>query len=160
MSHTAQSKLDLLFVCEHALWPQDQGCKIHGSQMALAAARRGASVGVACMDLGGDPAPELLRPLLVPWRSADAADIDSFTRAWEGRGERLRRRVARHQGFDAAAFAGIIDLVRRHRPTAVIGVGMNSVAMLRGLEGQRMVPGLQRIWYAADELIYFNLSCL
>lgn len=155
------SPLDVLLVSEAALWPQDQGCKIHGAQMALAAARMGMRVGVACMvPTPIDAAPELRR-LVIPWPAESADTTKQFVRNWRGPGAVLRRKIAGHQGLMTPRLAGVIDLVRRHRPAVVIGVGLHSVMMLRGLPTPNTsTASPQRVWYAADELVFFNLSCL
>jgi glycosyltransferase involved in cell wall biosynthesis len=150
-------KLDLLFVSQHALWPADQGCKIHGSQMALAAAKLGARVGVVCMEPTRELSPAALSRLLLPWPEATEADRAAFHDGWRGAGSWLRHRLAKHQGLDPRAMAGVVSLVERHRPAAVIGVGLHAPLLLRGLSAHTET---KTIWYAADELIYFNLSCM
>ncbi|MCC7191923.1 MAG: glycosyltransferase [Phycisphaeraceae bacterium] len=177
------SPVDVLFVSESALWPQDQGCKIHGAQMALAAARLGIRVGVACMQPTPIDATPDLRRLILPWPDESAESIRQFKSNWRGPGAIMRKKIASHQGLEISRLAGVIDLVRQHRPSVVIGVGLHSVMMLRGLPSTRKVRSTpeistlsstdsrqekyehrinapQRVWYAADELVFFNLSCL
>jgi polysaccharide biosynthesis protein PslH len=150
-------KLDLLFVCQHALWPADQGCKIHGAQMALAAAGLEARVGIACMEPATQSPPHELRRLVVPWPRANDAQIGTFREGWSGLGRRLRERIADHQGLSVADMAGVAGLVEQYRPAAVVGVGLHAPLFLRGLAS---LSNVKTIWYAADELIYFNLSCM
>ena len=78
-------------------------------------------------------------------------------RGWGGVGDFLRHRVGRYFGPDPQTLAGVIGLVQRYRPKTVIGVGMLSPLLLRGLGNHSQV---RRIWYAADELVSFNLSCM
>ncbi|MCC6581198.1 MAG: glycosyltransferase [Phycisphaeraceae bacterium] len=150
-------KLDVLFVSERAVWPTDQGFAIRGSNMAMALARQGLAVRIASIGALPAHAPDTLRQLHVHWPTVAAADHYDFLNAWSGRGCRLRHRLAEHQGRDLAAYASVVTLVRRYRPSVVIGLGLHAPMMLRGVEPSL---GAARIWYAADELIRFELSCL
>ena len=150
-------QLDVLFVSETPPWPLDQGFCIRGYNMARSMQRMGLRVGVAsCAPLPAD-APADLREMNLPWPEADADDMAKFVAGWSGPAYALRMRLARHQGRDLARFAGIIPLVERRGPDAVIGLGQHSPLMLRALTDRHRV---KRIWYAADELVNFHLTCL
>ncbi len=154
-----QEPIDVLFVCELGLWPFDQGYRVHGSQMARALSRRGLRVRVATIEPIIGDAPPWLKTMLVPWpTSASDDDVEALVAGWGGSAVAWRRRVAAHQGVDASRFAGIFPLVRAVRPRLVIGLGQHSPMMMRPLA--RAYPGLGTLWYAADELAWFQLSCL
>ena len=153
----ADRQLDVLFVSEAPPWPLDQGFCIRGYHMAQALQQLGVRVGVASHQPVSLDAPQPLQVLSVPWPHADAADQAQFMAGWAGPGAGLRRRLARHQGRQLSRFAGIVPLIARHRPSAVIGLGQHSPLMLRALTAEHQV---KRIWYAADEPVRFHLTCL
>ena len=156
LDHTGR-QIDVMFISEAPPWPLDQGFCIRGYHMARALQQMGVRVGVACHQPLSLAAPPELRAMNVPWPHADADDMARFLAGWRGPGALLRRRLARYQGRDLGLFAGIIPLVARHRPTTVIGLGQHSPLMLRALTAKHQ---LRRIWYAADELVHFHLTCL
>lgn len=153
--HTAQ--LDVLFVSEAPLWPLDQGFRIRGSNMAKQLAAMGYRVGIAHCDPTDTPPPLDLRPLTVAWPTADSRDRSMFMRAWRGPGARLRHRIADHQGRDLDRFAAVVTMARRLKPKVVIGLGQHAPLMLRGLADR---PDIKRIWYAADDLVQYQLTCM
>lgn len=154
--------IDVLFLCEKPLWPQDQGFRVHGYQMARSLTRAGFRVAIACMEANPTDAPIELKNLAHAWPSGDPHDAEAFLNNWRGSrtGTWLRRRIADHQGLPVEQLAGALTLVQKLRPRAVVGVGMHSVLMLRGLPQELDGAPLHRVWYAADELVYFNLTCL
>jgi glycosyltransferase involved in cell wall biosynthesis len=155
--------VDVLMVSELGLWPLDQGFKVHGSQMARALSERGLKVAVATIGAMAGEAPAWLREMQVEWPAASEEEVAVFKRGWDGWGRWLRQRVARHQGAEAEKFAGVIGLVKKYRPAAVVALGPHGPVMLRGLKHVEGVEGAaraKRIWYAADDLVYFQLSCL
>lgn len=158
----ARDQTDVLIVCEKPLWPQDQGFRVHGFQMALALQRMGLRVAIASMEGNPTDTPDELRNMLVEWPATNDADTATFIAQWKGSrpGTWLRRRVANHQGLPIERLAGALTLTRQLRPQAVIGVGMHSVMMLRGVPEIIDHQRIHRAWYAADELVYFNLTCL
>jgi len=149
-------ELDVLFVCEHALWPADRGFCVHGFQMARAMHELGHRVGVATIEMTPGDAPPLMHELAAPWPAESAQDLDALHHAWRGPYSWLRHRIADYQGRNLPKFSGVVELVRRHRPKAVVALGQHGPMMLAAIE-----PGeTQRIWYAADEPVYFQLSCM
>lgn len=150
-------QLDVLFVSEAPPWPLDQGFRIRGYHMARALQQAGVRVGVASHESLPADAPADLQALWLPWPHASLDDQAQFMVGWSGPCASLRRRLARHQGCQLSIFAGIVPLVARHRPTTVIGLGQHGPMMLRGLTNEQQV---KRIWYAADELVRFHLSCI
>ncbi|MCE9588964.1 MAG: glycosyltransferase [Planctomycetes bacterium] len=159
---THATSVDVLFLCEKPLWPRDQGFRVHGSQMALALSRQGLNVAIACMEANPTDTDADLRRMIVDWPRATDQESAEFRANWTGSrpGTWLRNRIADHQGLAVEQLAGALSLTRRLRPRAVVGVGMHSVLMLRGLPVEIEGRPLQRVWYAADELVYFNLTCL
>lgn len=149
-------KLDILMVCELPIWPLDQGYRVHGCNMARALAAQGVRVGIASMtpctdaDLPGD-----VRRMQIAWPEADTDQRRAFIARWGGPMRWLRERIAAHQGIDPDRLAAVRTLVEQHRPEVVIGLGQHAPLMLCGLDSDVM-----RIWYAADEPVYFHLSCL
>ena len=149
---------DILFISELGLWPLDQGFRVHGTQMARALGSMG--VGVAMTSLGPtcSDAPSWLKDMLLPWPSATEADKLRFADGWGGRARSWRKRIANHQAIDTGELAGIISLVWRYKPKAVIALGQHGPLMLQGLAAA--LPQTKTIWYAADEPVSFELSCL
>jgi glycosyltransferase involved in cell wall biosynthesis len=66
-------------------------------------------------------------------------------------------RLADYQGRNLERFAGVISLVEEYQPKTVIGLGQHSIMMLRALS---RYTDVRKVWYAADELMYFQLSCM
>ncbi len=135
----------------------DQGFCLRGSNMAQALRNLGLRVGIAThKPLPGD-APEHLKSMNLPWPIATDSDRDRFMHAWRGVGAPARRRVARYQGRNLPLFAGIIPLADRHRPKTVIALGQHGPMTLKALRDH---PTIKRVWYAADEPVSFQLSCM
>lgn len=151
-------RLDVLFVSEKPLWPVDQGYRIRGSQMSAALARLGLRVGVAVMDHRQASAAGGLDPsLFLDWPETNASCMSDFTRIWrDSFFGPLRTRLARHQGIDLQAMAGVRTLAKRHQPRAVIALGQHGPVMLQGLAD---LP-CKTVWYAADDPIRFTWSCM
>jgi glycosyltransferase involved in cell wall biosynthesis len=149
---------DALFISEQPLWPMDQGYRVHGCQMARALAQTGVRVKMASLrpTTGCDQA--WLNDMLVDWPGTEAGDHEQFIQGWSGPGAKLRHKIARHQALDTGELAGLIPLVRRLKPKAVVALGQHGPIMLRGL--QHAYPDIATIWYAADEPVSFQLSCL
>ncbi|HAI14436.1 MAG TPA: hypothetical protein DCM28_22215, partial [Phycisphaerales bacterium] len=157
MSRKPHEQLDILFVSEHALHPVDQGFSIRGSNIIKALSEHGVKVAVASITPLPDEASESIRCHYLPWPEVDAEQTESFLKGWEGLGYRARMRLADYQGRDLGRFAGIISLVEQHRPKTVIGLGQHSILMLRAIQ---QYTDIRKVWYAADELMYFQLSCM
>lgn len=150
-------KLDVLFVSEKALWPLDQGFRIRGSNMSRALMDKGIKVGTACMETTGlSQVPEDMRDRQVSWPAASETQQRDFAMAWSGRGRWLREKLARHQGVDVQAMAGVRALFEKHEPKIVVALGQHGPLLLRGLKGL----DCQCIWYAADEPVRFQMSCM
>ncbi len=155
-THTPQ--IDVLFISEQPLWPLDQGYRVHGCQMARALCDNGVAVKMTSLRPTGGCDQAWLNGMLVDWPTADAADHQDFLQGWSGPGERLRHKLASHQAIDSQELAGLIPLIRQLKPKAVIALGQHGPIMLRGLT--HAFPELTTIWYAADEPVSFQLSCL
>lgn len=151
------TQTDILFVSEKPVWPLDQGFRIRGYHMAMALRRLGVRVALASMKAPPIDAPEPLREMIVPWPDATTDDTQRFRAGWSGPAQRLRHRLARCQGLSINSLAGVVPLINQLKPETVVGLGQHSTAMLRGLS---QYQGLKRVWYAADELLHFQLSCL
>lgn len=177
-NHETTMPSDILILSDRPLWPLDQGFKVHGSAMAIALAQQGLDVGVAWPgEWPEDVSPELLA-LRVPWPQADAVDLAVLQENWKGPLASLRQRIARYQGLDLRTIAGVVALTGEHSPRVVLGVGLHggllaSAARSPGAEqsGESAASVWRpfattasampkRLWYAADELVNFNLSCL
>ncbi len=153
----SDAPIDYLFVSQHPVWPPDQGFRLRGYNMATALTDLGVRVGVASIEPWPDDTPRDLQQLKLDWPAATWSDIESFLTGWDGRGSHLRRRVARHQGLGLRQLAGIIPLVNRYQPKAVIGLGQHSPMLLRGISH---LSGTRRVWYGADDMVRFQLSCV
>ena len=147
----------VLFISEQPLWPLDQGFRVHGYHMATALAQREVTVNVASVHPCPNDAPAALKNLLIDWPTTNSDDVKQFRAGWAGALFNLRHKLAEHQTLDVQQLAGIIPLVKQCQPQMVIGLGQHSPIMLRGL---RTNSSVGRIWYAADEPVYFHLSCL
>ncbi|MCC6680019.1 MAG: glycosyltransferase [Phycisphaeraceae bacterium] len=163
---TYQHGCDILMLSELAMYPFDQGFKVHGSRMAEALTRQGLNVRIASIEPTPPPevpksAPEVppwLKQMLIAWPNSSPLDESRLITGWSGRLLGLRQKLADHQGIDRSAFAGAMRLVEQWRPRLVIGLGQHSPMMLRAIRHHE--PDVSVIWYAADELVSFQLSCL
>lgn len=152
---------DVLFISERPLWPADQGFRIHGPQMARALRQRGLNVRMASLRRTPEKAPDWLRDMLVDWPTAAPRDIRQFKDTINDQWKRARRRLMAHQALDMREMAGAVALVEQWRPKVVIGLGQHAPVMLHGLRTSRVGGNdVMRIWYAADEPVSFQLSCL
>ena len=150
--------LDVLFIGEHPLWPLDQGFCVHGYNMATALDDLGLRVGIATHRPPPSNAPQRMADMSIAWPQTTDDDLNQFLHGWRGFGTAaLRRRLARYQGRELHRFAGVMPLIDRYRPTTVIGLGQHAPLMLRALRDR---PDTKRVWYAADEPIFFQLSCM
>lgn len=150
-------QVQVLFVSEHALWPMDQGSCVHGYHMAAALRDLGVKVGIASHHpLPGNAPPEMRR-MSIAWPETGDEDVDRLMAGWKGFGAVARRRLARYQGRDLSQFAGVIPLVDCLKPSVVIALGQHGPLMLQALRG---VGRCKLVWYAADEPVYFQLSCM
>jgi len=149
---------DVLFISEQPLWPMDQGYRVHGCQMARGLAQSGVAVKMASLRATDGCDQAWLNSMLVDWPNADADDHEQFIQGWSGPGAKLRHKIAHHQALHTGELAGLVPLVRRVKPKAVIALGQHGPIMLRGL--QHASPDITTVWYAADEPVSFQLSCL
>jgi len=158
--------LDVLFISEKALWPLDQGFKVHGSAMARALADLGLRVGLSTVDAVGLDGSGLHHAggahlaqhgvRMVPWQQGEPMDVAMLRRSQSGLAERARRRLLRYLAPDEATVAGVMTIARATRPHVVIGLGQHAPIYLSALRPM----GLPTVWYAADDLMLFHLSCL
>ncbi len=136
----------------------DQGYRVHGCNMARAMADNGVSVKMTSLRPTTGCEQPWLTDMLVDWPDADTADHQSFLKGWAGPGAKLRHKLASHQAIDPQELAGLIPLIHQLKPKAVIALGQHGPIMLRGL--RNTFPDVASIWYAADEPVSFQLSCL
>ncbi len=151
------SKVDVLFLSELGMWPADQGFRVHGCQMIRALCEQGVRVRMASLR-ATEGAPGWLEQVRVTWPIATDQDEAAFRSGWKGKFGWLREKVASHQAVRMNEFAGAARLVRELKPKVVIALGQHGPLMLKGLE--KAYPAVKRIWYAADEPVSFQLSCL
>ena len=157
MNPRTLDNLDVLFVSELPLFPLDQGFKVHGYHMARALQNR--HLRIAMTSLRPTCAPDLPVPLakmLLPWPDATPDDLAQLHRHWRGPLAPLRHKLAVRQALNLSELAGLLALVRTHRPRAVVAVGSHGPAFLRTLRGL----GPATIWYAADDPAWFHLTRL
>ena len=156
MNHSS-AELDVLFVSDQPCWPLDQGFRLHGYQMIESLRRMNVRVGAASIEPLPEDAPAEFAGVNVTWPRAAESDIAALKAGWGGPLSRLRHRLTRFEGLSISDLAGVIQLVDRYRPRAVIGLGLRGPYLLAALGGR---SDIQRIWYAADELVRFHLSCM
>lgn len=149
---------DVLFISEQPMWPMDQGYRVHGCQMARSLSEQGLSVKMTSLRPTEACDQDWLNRILTGWPKASEQDHQDFLKGWSGPLSKLRKKLAQHQAMDSRELAGLIPLVRRLKPKAVIALGQHGPIMLRGLTNA--FPDLTTVWYAADEPVFFQLSCL
>ncbi len=157
MSGATTRQLDVLLVSERPLWPLEKGYCVHGYHVARELAAIGLRTAVCSIEPPPSDVPTELRRLSVPWPAAGPDDVAAFERGWSGRTAPLRRRLAAYLTRSTETLAGLVRLVRIHRPAAVIGLGLHAPILLAGLNGRNDV---RTAWYGADELLRFHLSCM
>ncbi len=156
----------ILLVSEQPIWPADHGVSVRGYHLMQALRQRGEKVAVASVTPCPANAPAWVRGVDVPWPVASPSQCKTLCQGWRGDGlashvlAPLRRRLASHQGVEPTTAAGIVTLVERLRPEVVLGLGLHSPLLLRGLSALPDGVRPRCVWYAADELIYYHLSCL
>jgi len=158
MQAIPEPQLDVLLVSELPLWPLDRGFRVHGVNMLKALQDAGLRVGVSTLRPSDETMPGWLSERMLDWPTAGPADVKRFGLGWSGKAMGLRCKVAEHQALSGRELAGLLTLVDRARPAAVVAVGQHGPAMLRGLSWA--YPNLPRVWYAADEPVSFQLSLL
>ncbi len=146
-----------MFLSELPLWPLDQGFRLRGYHLSTGMAQMGLKVGVSAMHPLPPDAPDALQAMSLAWPNASRACVQRFERGWRGPGSRLRRRLVTHQALQPSALAGALALVEAHAPSAVVGLGPHGPMVLRALG---RLTNACTIWYAADELVSHQLSCL
>ena len=152
------SPLDVLIVSESPLYPADRGDRVQGMNLARALSRHGLKVGVSTVHAPTAPVPGWMQALLLDWPRPMPSDIKRFGLGWAGRLMNLRDRLAGNAGLCANPFAGILPLVEKTRPRAVISVGRHGPVLLRGLAW--VYPALPRVWYTDQEPAAAELSLL
>lgn len=151
-------QLDVLLVSELPLWPLDRGFRVHGVNMLKALQDAGLRVAATTLRPSEEPMPGWLTERMLDWPTASSIDVKRYGLGWQGKLFGLRCKVAEHQALNGRELAGLLPLVERTRPAAVIAVGQHGPAILRGLSWA--MPNLPRVWYAADEPVSFQLSLL
>lgn len=158
MDLNPKPQLDVLLVSELPLWPMDRGFRVRGVNMLRSLKALGLRVAATSFRPSEEKMPGWLSERMLDWPSADKTDIKRYALGWHGKAFGLRCKVAEHQALNGRQLAGLLTLVERVRPSAVIAVGSHGPVILRGLSWA--YPNLPRVWYAADEPVSFQLSML
>lgn len=158
MEPNPKPQLDVLLVSELPLWPMDRGFCVHSVNMLSSLKAMGLRVAATTLRPATEPMPGWLSDCMLDWPIAGKADIKRYSRGWQGSLFSLRRKVAAHQALNGRELAGVLTLVDRVRPAAVVAVGLHGPVILRGLSWTH--PNLPRVWYAADEPVSFQASML
>lgn len=158
MELNPKPQLDVLMVSELPLWPLDRGFRVHGVNMLRAMKGAGLRVAATTLRPTDETMPGWLSERMLDWPNASGADIKRYSLGWQGSLFALRCKVAEHQALNGRELAGLLTLVDRVRPAAVVAVGQHGPPILRGLSWA--YPNLPRVWYAADEPVSFQLSLL
>lgn len=158
---TQPAHTDILLIGDAAPWPLDQGRRIRGHHMLTALDRQGVRVRLASIEPAPADLPPHVRRLMIPWPDPDAHHLAMLARCWLGARGRWRRRMADYFGADMHQLAGTIALVEHLRPCAIVALGQNGLLLLHAAAAAHVDgPAPARIWYGADELVNFHLSCL
>lgn len=158
MSNQMKPQLDVLLVSELPLWPLDRGFRVHGVNMLGALQDAGLRVAATTLRGAEEKMPGWLSERMLDWPTANRTDVKRFSLGWQGKMFGLRCKVAEHQALNGRELAGLLTLIDRVRPAAVVAVGQHGPVILRGLAWA--YPNLPRLWYAADEPVSFQLSML
>jgi len=140
--------LDVLFVSTDPLWPLDHDACGIGCRVARELSAQGARVGVSSVTPTPRHAQAWLAAMLLDWPEADGSQIRRFLQGWAGLGKDLRYRRTQHDGLRPAQLAGIVELIDRYAPRAVIGLGRLAPALLAGAKAAR--PQSHAVWLAPD----------
>lgn len=158
MELNPKPQLDVLLVSESSLWPMDRGFRVHGVNMLRSLQAAGLRVAATTLRPANETMPGWLSECMLDWPVAGKTDIKRFSMGWLGNLFGLRCKVAEHQAINGRELAGLLTLIDRVRPAAVVAVGGHGPMILRGLSWA--YPNLPRVWYAADEPVSFQLSML
>ncbi|MEM7680729.1 MAG: glycosyltransferase [Planctomycetota bacterium] len=150
--------IDVLLVSERPLWPPQHGFARHGSEIAKSLLAGGWSVRIATVERPAKRPPGPLARRWRAWPEASKQDIAAGHQGWAGAAALLRKKLAAHQGVEPEQAAGLIPLVRRYQPRAVVAFGPHGAMLLASLSAEKDRPVLA--WYAADEPASFYASCL
>ncbi|MAE66529.1 MAG: hypothetical protein CMJ18_19850 [Phycisphaeraceae bacterium] len=150
--------VDLLMISAAPCWPLGDGVRLRGYYMTRALRALGIRAAMTSIEPLPDDAPDEMHEMVVPWPDVvDDAAVRQLREGWAGAGAAARRRLADYEGTDPRQIAGVHALVDRHHPKALVGIGLHSPLILRAAFRRH---GIKKVWYAADELIGFHLSCL
>lgn len=158
MELNPKPQLDVLLVSELPLWPLDRGFRVHGVNMLRSLQEAGLRVAATTLRPSTQTMPGWLSERTLDWPTASKTDIKRYAIGWQGKAFALRCKIAEHQALNGRELAGLLTLVDRARPAAVVAVGQHGPVILRGLSWA--YPNLPRLWYAADEPVSFQLSLL
>jgi glycosyltransferase involved in cell wall biosynthesis len=158
MDPNPKPQLDVLLVSELPLWPLDRGYCVHGVNMLRSLGAMGLRVAATTLRASEETMPGYLAEKMLDWPRANKTDVKRYGLGWQGRAFALRCKIAEHQALNGPELAGLLTLVERVRPAAVVAVGQHGPMILRGLSWA--YPNLPRVWYAADEPVTFQLSTL
>ena len=158
MELNPKPKIDVLLVSELPLWPLDRGFRVHGVNMLRSLKAAGLRVAATSLRPSTETMPGWLSERMLDWPTASKIDIKRYSLGWQGKAFALRCKVADHQALNGRELAGLLTLIERVRPAAVIAVGQHGPVILRGLSWA--YPNLPRVWYAADEPVSFQFSLL
>jgi polysaccharide biosynthesis protein PslH len=158
---SAAEHTDVLLLSDAAPWPLDQGRRIRGHHMLAALNRLGVRARIAAIEPMPTNMPAPMRGLMLPWPTPRAEQHVMLDRAWRGPLGPLRRRLTHYLMPDVADLAGAAALVEQLRPRIVIALGQFGPLLLHAAASVAPSEAAPiRVWYAADELVYFHLSCL
>lgn len=152
---------DVLLISDAAPWPLDQGRRIRGHHMLVALNRLGVRARMAAIEPTPVDIPATVRRLMVPWPTPRPEHHARLDQAWRGLFGNLRRRLTHYLMPDVDHLAGAAALVEQLRPRIVIALGQTGPLLLHAAECAAPSQAAPiHVWYAADELVYFHLSCL
>lgn len=129
--------------------------------MLVALNRLGVRARMAAIEPMPTDMPERIRQFMVPWPTPRAEHHAMLERAWRGPLGGMRRRLAHYLMPDVAHLAGAAALVEGLRPRVVVALGQTGPLLLHAAECAAPPQAAPiHVWYAADELVNFHVSCL
>lgn len=140
--------LDVLVVSTQPLWPLDRDGRGFGCRAARALKQQGYRVAITSVAPTPRSAQAWLVEMLVDWPEADGRQVGRFLAGWSGVGKDLRYRAAVRLRLSAARLAGVVALIDRYEPAAVIAIGPAGPALLAGAKGAD--PSLHTAWLGPD----------
>ena len=133
MELNPEPQLDVLLVSELPLWPLDRGFRVRSVNMLKSFKDAGLRVAATTLRPCTETMPGWLSEHILDWPMANKTDIKRYAMGWQGSLFGLRCKVAEHQALNGRELAGLLTLIERVRPAAVVAVGQHGPVILLSL---------------------------